>query len=1105
MSQEHSASILFAAIDDDEAPGSQAHQENASITTPTVCLPTPFPTVPRPPLTYCDFTASSPPLPQIENAIASLTPLYANTHTTASYGGATSTSLREEARRLVAEATGAKYGYGRGGYREEDCVLFCGEGSTRGLQVFVEAVGKGVIGGPQSMPVGTIAVFTSEVEHHSNLLPWRESPHVSSVSTLDRDADGSVVDVKKLEKTLTKKKYSGDNVVRVVSVSLASNVTGQLTNVSAIVKTIKRLNDALPGNSPRIELVVDGATGFPYVDFKMCETISAFVFSGHKCAGGGGGTPGVLIVKKRVLEGLLDANTKRDKQLQPTPPSGGGGGTVFYVTENSHRYLTRKVERFEGGTPAIVASWRLGLCMILRRSKLDFPGEEEANRIVSDVLSSTPSIVTLGSQYHSASKLPIFPFLVRCGSRFLHYNFICSLLSDLFGIQTRGGCVCSGPFSQKLLGIDAAGNSEVENSLLAKWEVLRPGFTRFSTPASMRTLERDYILRAIKWVGEFGWAMLVLYRVDHRTGDWRHNLRRGRPLGSERKWLSKIDLSCQSNSVDDIGRTLSDEELATIHENVFKSAETILDDIWNDTGAVVSRACAASADEGIDGKFEHLRWFVYGSEVAEIIRERRRSGADDRTTLISKDINGIVKPPDCVKGGRETTSARRDPNGVFPFMQAEGHQGEASVAEIREGYKDGEIDDECIVFMDNDWVPIAEFLEEFDDESVSPPALVPPPTPASTPPPTPAPLTPTAPAPSSNQMKKKLQPPKKLLKSVSQAILQWNMIENGDRLLLGLSGGKDSLTLLHCLLAIKKKAPVNFTIACCTIDPLTPSFDPSPLIPYVESLGIEYHYIRSNIVEKAATAGKDGGEVDSLCAFCARLKRGSLYSCAREHKYNKLVLAQHLDDICESFLMSIFNNGLCRTMKANYEVDEGGLNVIRPLVYARESQCRDFAKQANLPVINENCPACFEEPKERARVKKLLSKEEGLNSSIFDNMRRALTSTMHQDFVPVVRALETEVRERGRKENRVRYTHDENNNIVADDRDWTPTANNKNRKDASGNPVEEKKEVSVGLISEYSDAELAAEVERRRLEKLLASSKKASGPVCSGGKCEIFE
>jgi hypothetical protein len=164
----------------------------------------------------------------------------------------------------------------------------------------------------------------------------------------------------------------------------------------------------------------------------------------------------------------------------------------------------------------------------------------------------------------------------------------------------------------------------------------------------------------------------------------------------------------------------------------------------------------------------------------------------------------------------------------------------------------------------------------------------------------------------SNKSKKnkgKIKPPPKLMRFMTQAMIQWDMIQEGDRLLLGLSGGKDSLSLLHCLLEFQKKLPISFDLEVCTIDPMTPSFDPSPLIPYVEGLGLKYHYIRDDIVERAGTAGKDGKTVSSLCAFCARMKRGNLYTCARLNNCNKLVLAQHLDDCAESFLMSVMHNG----------------------------------------------------------------------------------------------------------------------------------------------------------------------------------------------------
>lgn len=277
-------------------------------------------------------------------------------------------------------------------------------------------------------------------------------------------------------------------------------------------------------------------------------------------------------------------------------------------------------------------------------------------------------------------------------------------------------------------------------------------------------------------------------------------------------------------------------------------------------------------------------------------------------------------------------------------------------------------------------------------------------------------LAPNASSTKKNKRVRHVKPPPKMMRYINQAVFQWNMLEEGDRLLLGLSGGKDSLSLLHCLLELQRKLPTNFEIEVCTIDPITPSFDPSPLIPYVESLGLKYHYIKDDIVARASTSGKDKNVVSSLCAFCARMKRGNLYTCARRNNCNKLVLAQHLDDCAESFLMSVMHNGFLRTMKANYQINAGDLHVIRPMVYCRESLMTDFAKASNLPVINENCPACFEEPKERARIKKLLAREETLFPNLQDNIRRSLIPLMHDDATAILRCYLEEALAKGKKD-----------------------------------------------------------------------------------------
>jgi tRNA(Ile)-lysidine synthase TilS/MesJ len=340
-----------------------------------------------------------------------------------------------------------------------------------------------------------------------------------------------------------------------------------------------------------------------------------------------------------------------------------------------------------------------------------------------------------------------------------------------------------------------------------------------------------------------------------------------------------------------------------------------------------------------------------------------------------------------------------------------------------------------------------------------------------------------------------VQPPKKMMRLITQAVLQWDMLKDGDKLLLGLSGGKDSLSLLHCLMEIQRKLPIKFEIEVCTIDPMTPSFDPSPLIPYVESLGLKHHYIRDDIVSRANSSGKDGKIVTSLCSYCARMKRGNLYACARSNNCNKLVLAQHLDDCAESFMMSLMHNGFLRTMKANYKIDAGDLSVIRPMVYCRESLMTDFAKSVNLPVINENCPACFEEPKERARIKKLLNREETLFPNFYDNIRHSLIPLMHDDSSAILKCYTEDVLAKTRKKPKRALV-------------------NSGEVDTSLTTTESRgiEKPELQSLRAASDDDLVRELARRRAEQFLlssgmkgAESSDPTGQVCTlnGGNGSI--
>jgi tRNA(Ile)-lysidine synthase TilS/MesJ len=235
-----------------------------------------------------------------------------------------------------------------------------------------------------------------------------------------------------------------------------------------------------------------------------------------------------------------------------------------------------------------------------------------------------------------------------------------------------------------------------------------------------------------------------------------------------------------------------------------------------------------------------------------------------------------------------------------------------------------------------------------------------------------------------------VKPAKNMMRHIGKAIADFDMIQEGDRILLGVSGGKDSLSLLHILRHLQRYSPVKFHLGVITVDPMVDGFDPSPLCDYYDALNIPYFYIKDEIMERA----KETMKGDSFCAYCSRMKRGIMYRVCRENNYNVVALAQHLDDLAESLLMSLFHGGQLRTMKAHYLNDAGDIRIIRPLVYCRERQTTDFSAKNQFPVVPDSCPACFSAPTERDRMKQFLLSEETTNPHLFSSMKKAMRDLM---------------------------------------------------------------------------------------------------------------
>lgn len=196
-----------------------------------------------------------------------------------------------------------------------------------------------------------------------------------------------------------------------------------------------------------------------------------------------------------------------------------------------------------------------------------------------------------------------------------------------------------------------------------------------------------------------------------------------------------------------------------------------------------------------------------------------------------------------------------------------------------------------------------------------------------------------------------------LLKTITRltgkAIGDFGLIENRDRVLVALSGGKDSWSLLYVLMALRERAPINYELAAATVHPGVETFDHGLLTDRLERDGIKHYIIPGNIVEIVNTKLENG---TSPCSFCARLRRGVLYSFAAAGSWNKLALGHHMDDFVETFLLNLFFNGSIKGMSANLLADDRINRVIRPMVYVKEEMTRSFAQSLGVPIAACGCP-----------------------------------------------------------------------------------------------------------------------------------------------------
>ena len=436
---------------------------------------------------HADATASGFFYRPIETYLqTNVWPFYNNTHSNA-FGGQMMNLFMSKAKEKIRQSVRAA---------PQDKVLFTGNGCTGAIQHVIHMLNL-------RSPCATLAdkpvVFISEAEHHSNDLPWRHLP--IDLVVIPVDLETGFIHLSKLNRHL--KKFA-DRKLKLVSVVAVSNITGVIQPIDAICVIAHKYGGTV---------MFDYATGAPYVPINMNthptsgKFIDIVVLSMHKFLGGPA-APGVLVVK--------DACCKNDVPFCP------GGGTVRFVSDETQTYSDDIETRENGGTPNIVGCIKAGLCFELKDSLQDFITlrEQWLVRYIQPQLTALvgQTRIELMNPVGNTHRIPIFSFRVPN----IHYNLVVALMSDLFGIQTRGGISCCSMYAQKLLGISAEKKAEIQATITQNKGV--PGYYGWCRVTFHYTMPKymvDYILQAIAFVSMHAHTLQARYIYDPKKNNWR--------------------------------------------------------------------------------------------------------------------------------------------------------------------------------------------------------------------------------------------------------------------------------------------------------------------------------------------------------------------------------------------------------------------------------------------------------------------------------------------------------------------------------------------------------------------------------------------------------
>ena len=470
---------------------------------------------------YADYTASGRCLCFVENYLRELQRIYANSHTEDDISGRSMTQLLMEAETSIKKSVNAG---------ESGRIICVGNGASGAIDKLQQLIGVSLppvtrwrLGTLLGNAVGQDTVdifkrylrenqpivFVGPYEHHSNEISWREN--LATVVPVQLDQEGGI-DLKHLEQLLQEPAYKGRK--RIGSFSAASNVTGIKSPVHEIAVLLHRY-DAIAcfdfaASAPYVEIDMNPPAG----QYEGDASLDAVFISPHKFLGGPGSS-GVLVFNERLYHRDL-------------PPTVSAGGTVDYVGPSKQDFITRIEEREKPGTPGVLQVLKAAMVFEIKDNVSVERIERREHELLEKVFGrwlANPQIEILGNQ-DPAKRVGIVSFNIKSEvdgsgkSYYLHPKFITTLLNDLFGIQSRAGCSCAGPYGHRLLGIDEETSEEYRVCVTDGYSGVKPGWCRVSMHYVMDDLEVDFLLDSVEFVARYGGLFLSLYDFNLYDGAW---------------------------------------------------------------------------------------------------------------------------------------------------------------------------------------------------------------------------------------------------------------------------------------------------------------------------------------------------------------------------------------------------------------------------------------------------------------------------------------------------------------------------------------------------------------------------------------------------------